>query len=530
MNKKTLSLLLFLMLAITFVAGCSSDQEEASTENIEVETESSDEETVSGEPKYGGELVIVDLSDGLSLDPHKVTDAASMRYIENMYNTLFRYKDGTYGELEGDLAKEYTVSDDGLVYTFVLHEGVKFHNGDVLTSADVKYSIERIIELEVRAPQFAAINKIDTPDDQTVVFTLNEPVAPLLTFLAYPVNAIVNQTIVEENEGSLDQVDAGSGPFQLVEWKRDQHLKLEKFDNYFVAGKPYLDQVTFRSIPDETSRLTAIRNQEIDILLQVAPKDVELLEKATGVNVKSVAGTYWEYLGMNVEAGPLAEQKVRQAIAHAIDRDAINNFVKFGQAAVLKGGPIPEGHWAHYEGSVYPQRDLEKAKQLLEDAGYGDGFPVTLKVSPNENQVNAAQVIKQQLAEVGINVNVLSQERSVFFEALGKKDFEMTVVGWVGFVDPDEFLYNLFGTGRVWNQQAYSNPEVDELLQKGRTVMDQEERKAIYDQAQQIIAEESPIAVLYANPQTSALVDGVYGFDVNPTVSTISLQNTWLDK
>jgi peptide/nickel transport system substrate-binding protein len=521
-------LLLLTAFAMVFVlTACSS----GSSENTNEESKTKNNENVSnGEPQYGGELTIVDLSDGQSLDPHVVTDAASMRYIENMYNTLLRYKNGTYGELEGDLVNEYTISEDGKKYTFQLHEGVLFHNGDELTSEDVKYSIERIVENEVRGAQFSAVQSIETPEDYKVVITLKEPVAPFLTFLANPVNAIVNKAIVEENDGSLDNVDAGSGPFMLVEWKKDQALTLEKNENYFKEGKPYLDKVVWRSIPDETSRTTALRNKEIDIVLQVSPKDIPILEKADGIKVESVTGTYWEYLGLNTSSGPLADKKVRQAIAWAIDREALNTVIKFGQATVLKNGPIPPGHWAQSEDEIYPKRDLDKAEALLKEAGYENGFSVTLKVSPNQPQVDAAQVIKQQLKEVGIEVEVLSQEKSVFFEALGKKDFEMTVVGWVGFVDPDEFLYNIFHTDGLYNQQSYSNEKVDELLEKGRKTIDQNERIKIYNEAQTLIAEDAPMVFLYANPQTSAMVEGVNGFDVNPTVSTTSLEDTWLAK
>jgi peptide/nickel transport system substrate-binding protein len=518
--------LIMSLVLIMVIVGCSSNNDAQKPK----EATPPAAESKTNEPKYGGELTISDATDANTLDPHKATAAAAMRYIENMYSTLLRYKSGTYGELEGDLAKEYSVSEDGKVYTFKLHQGVKFHNGDSLTSKDVKYSIGRIVESEVRAPQFAAVEKMETPDDQTLVITLKEPVAPFLTFLAYPVNAIVNQKVVEENNGSLDRVDAGSGPFKLVEWKKDQHMILEKFEDYFVEGKPYLDRVVWRPITEDTARTTALRNKEIDIMLQVAAKDIQKLDTADGLEVKSVTGTFWEYLGLNTEKGPLKDAKVRQAIAWALDRGAITKVVKFGQAEVLTGGPIPPGHWAYADLNTYPKQDLEKAKQLLKEAGYENGFKVTIKVSPKKEQVDAAQIIKQQLKEIGIEVEVLSQEASVFFEQLGKKDFEMTVVGWVGFVDPDEFLYNIFHTGEKWNQQAYSNPRVDELLEKGRLVVDPEERKKIYAEAQKLIVEDAPMAFLYVNPQTSALVDSVKGFDVNPTVTTISLRDTWLDR
>ena len=326
----------------------------------------------------------------------------------------------------------------------------------------------------------------------------------------------------------MDSVDAGSGPFKLVEWKKDQHLILEKFEDYFVEGRPFLDRVIWRPIAEDTARTTALRNKEIDIMLQVAPKDIMKLQNEPDLQVTSVTGTFWEYLGINTTKGPLQDRRVRQAIAHALDREAINQVVKFGQAEVLTGGPIPPTHWASADLSIYPKQDLDKARELLAEAGYADGFHVTLKVSPVKEQVDAAQIIKQQLQEVGIEVEVLALESGVFFEQLGQQDFELTVVGWVGFVDPDEFLYNIFHTGEVWNQQGYSNPEVDALLEQGRITTDLQERKEIYARAQQLIVEDAPMAFLYMNPQTSAYWNHVQGFDVNPTVTTISLRDTWI--
>ncbi len=273
------------------------------------------------EVKVGGEIIVTDLSfkDAKTLDPHVASAAGSMRYIENMYNTLLRYEKGSYGKVEGDLVKEYEVSDDGKVYTFTLHNNIKFHNGDPLTSEDVKYSIETIIDIEVRAAHFVAMEDFDIVDNYTFKIILNKVVAPFTTFLAYPMNAIVNETVVEENGGNIDSVDAGSGPFKLVEWKKDQHLKLEKFEDYFREGLPYLDAVTLRPIPDETARTTALRNKEVDMILQVSPKEKMKLENVSGLNIVSKPGTYWEYLGLNTSGGPLANKKVRQAIAHAVD-------------------------------------------------------------------------------------------------------------------------------------------------------------------------------------------------------------------
>ncbi len=489
-------------------------------------------QAMADSPKYGGKLIITDLSfdDTKSLDPHTGSDAGSMRYIENMYNTLLRYKKGAYGVVVGDLAKDYKVSDDGKVYTFNLDKNIKFHNGDALTASDVKYSVERIIDMGVRSSHFEAVDKIETPDPYTVKFVLNKPVAPFTTFLAYPKNVIVNKNVVEANDGSLDNVDAGSGPFKMVEWKKDQYLLMEKFEDYFIEGKPYLNQVELRPIPDATARTTALRNGEVDMILQLEAKDIDKLKEVDGLVVESVTGTYWEYLGLNTKTGPLSNKKVRQAVAWAVNRKMLNKMVKFGKATELTGGPIPPGHWAYPDLNIYSEQDLEKARNLMKEAGYEDGFDTRLIVlSANKPQKNAAMIIKQQLNQIGINIEIRSLESSVYFNKLGSQDFAMTVIGWVGFVDPDEFLYNIFHTGEKWNQQAYSNKEVDRLLEEGRKTVDREERKEIYKNAVELIVKDAPMVFLYVNPQTSAYAEKVKGFDVNPTVTTISLQDTWLD-
>jgi peptide/nickel transport system substrate-binding protein len=534
--KKIISFLLILTLILS-LAACggtepAENEEPAESEEPVESEEPKENEDTAEDSKYGGEITITDLSfnDAKTLDPHLASAAGSMRHIENMYNGLLQYKQGTYGEIEGELAKDYNISEDGLTYTFNLHEGVKFHNGDDLTSEDVKYSIERIIDMEIRASNFAAVESIETPDDTTVVIKLKEPVAPFATFLAYPMNVVVNKNVVEANGGSLDNIDAGSGPFMLEEWKKDQHFIMTKFDNYFEEGLPYLDKVILQPVSEETARNTSLRNKESDMILQISPKDVMSLQNEEDIIVKSVPGTYWEYLGMNMSDGPLTEKKVRQAISYGIDREELNQVVKFGQATPLSGGPIPPGHWAYADLGIHEERNIEKAQSLLEEAGYGDGFTISLITLPNEIAVNAAQVVKQQLADLNITVEVNSIESSVYFERLGSDDFELTIIGWVGFVDPDEFLYNIFTTDGVWNQHAYSNERVDELLEEGRVTSDREERKEIYYEAQKLIVEDAPMAFLYVNKQISAYQDYVKGFDVNATVTTKSLKNTWLDK
>ncbi len=477
-----------------------------------------------GAARPSDELIVAIQDDARTLDPHQAVDAASMRVIENLHSTLLR-RSMTYGEFEPDLALAHSVSDDGMTYTFKLRPGVKFHSRRELSSADVKRSVERIIEKQVRADHFAPVESILTPDPLTVVFKLSAPFAPFLSHLANPMNAIVDLEALGEDQ-TMQTRDAGCGPFKLVERTRGVRTVLQRHEHYYDPNLPHLRRIIFRPLPDETARTIALRNGEVDLVLDLAAKDVAAVEGSPGVVIRSARpGTFWEYLGLNTRRPPFDDPRVRQAIAWAVDRAALNQIVKLDRATPIDGGPIRPGYWAYADLHLYPRRDIEKAKALLAEAGRSEPFSVTLKVgSAFAYQVDAAQVIKQQLRDLGIDVRIEALESSVFFDALGKGDFDMTLVGWVGFVDPDEWLYNIFHTDGKYNQQGYSNLRVDELLNQGRRARARAARAEIYTRAQRIITEDAPMVFLYLNDQTSAMSDALEGYDVRATASTLSLR------
>lgn len=467
------------------------------------------------------------LGDAKSLDPHTVTDAASMRMIENMYSTLLRYGDYERMELEPDLAESVEVSDDYLTYTITLVDNATFHSGRPVIAEDVKYSLERIRDQGVRAGHLRNVGSIDTPDEHTVILHLREPTAALETYLAHPMNAIVDRTIVEANDGQLLNVDAGSGPYQLAEWQRGQRLLLQRHDGYHVPDRPIIDHVVFRPMPDETARSTAIRTGEVHILHEVPNKDRAILEQADGVRVVSAPGTFWEYIGLNCRRPPLDDVRVRQAIAWAVDRDQLNRAIKFGQATVLTGGHIPPNHWAYAGLDLYPAPDPDKARQLLADAGHADGIEIEMVVDSSiDYQVRAAEMVKQQLAAVGIDVNLRGLEPGVFYDRLNNREFEATLVGWLGFVDPDEWVADLFRSDGQYNQQGYANEQVDELIEQAARTHDRDERRELYRDIQQQVATDAPMVFLYINPHTTAIRDNISGYRVHPTGTTLSIRDT----
>jgi peptide/nickel transport system substrate-binding protein len=478
--------------------------------------------------RAAGELVVALQDDARTLDPHKAADAASMHLIENLYATLLRYGP-SYGEVEPDLAERYEVAPDGRTYTFHLRRSAFFHSGRPVTGEAVRYSVERIRQLQVRAAMFEAVDAVDVPDPYTVIFRLREPFAPLLTYLAHPMNAVVDRPVVDANGGNLDRVVAGAGPFMLTEWQKEQRLLMRRNERYHQPKLPKLARVAFVPMSDATARTVSLRTGEVDVLLDVTGRDVKVLSSRPDLAVRTVPGTFWEYVGLNTTRKPLDDVRVRQAIAWAIDREAINRVVKLGASTVLDGGLIPPGHWAYADLHLYPRRDVGRAKRLLSEAGVEPGnVRLTLKVgSAFPYQVAAGQMVKQQLRDVGIDLQLVALESGVFFDALGQRDFDLTVCGWVGFVDPDEWTYELFHSRGKWNQQGYANTAVDALLEDGRRTASRADRRRIYAEAQRVIADEAPMAFLYANDQSAVTLPQVRGFFAHPTASTLSLRDAY---
>jgi peptide/nickel transport system substrate-binding protein len=270
----------------------------------------------------------------------------------------------------------------------------------------------------------------------------------------------------------------------------------------------------------------AARAGEVHLVHEVPARDVQTLEDAEGLEVVAAPGTFWEYIGLNTRRSPLDDPRVRQAIAWAVDRDQLNAAVKRGQATPLRAANLPPHHWAALTDAIYPQRDLEKARALLQEAGHDEGIELTLIVDASVGyQVRAAEMIKQQLAPAGIDVAVQAMETTAFFDKLGAGDFDATVVGWMGFVDPDQWMYDLFHSQGQYNQQGFADAQVDQLLEEGRRSLDRRAVTPTYQQAQRRVADLAPMVFLYVNPQTSAVREEVQGYVVHPTATTIFLRD-----
>jgi peptide/nickel transport system substrate-binding protein len=483
-------------------------------------------------PKPGGTLTIGTNQDQLGLDPHTVNATASFRILENIYSGLLKVNAKL--EVQPDLAESYKV-DSPTQYTFILRKGVKFHSGRELKAADIKYSIERIKNPDNKSPRannFAAIDSIETPDDYTVVLKLKNPFSPLLAILADRTTAIVAKETVEANGGKLDKVANGTGPFKLKEYVQNTKTVIEKNPDYFIKGQPLLDQVIYQPIPDATARSTAVRTGTVDIIEYAPPKDLELFKADSKLAIAGDgSNNNVRYLAFNNKVKPFDNPKVRQAIAWAVDRKAVIAAAENGAGKELLAGPYLSSFWPGMQ-QPYFKQDLAKAKQLLAEAGYPNGFKAKLKNTPTYSFLgNAGIAVQDQLKAVGIEFEIISLEWSVFLnDYLVKKDYEAIVSGYSAFVDPHPPLDGTYVTGRQNNFMNYSNPKFDELVAKAAQVSNQAERAKLYQEIQQILIDDSPMVFLFASNEYEVHQTYVKGYTHYLNGSHVSLREVWLDK
>jgi len=516
---------------MTGLAGCSGGggdtgggetTTESGTDGADTATETPSEE------EMGGELVAGTQADVVKLDPHKSSAYSSFQVLDNIYQRL-TVLDADL-KPQGLLAKDWTVSDDGTSWTFTLQEGVMFHPpvSREMTAADVKYSIERILNPDTGSPRksnFDPITNIETNGDYEITFEFEEPYAPFLYKLT--TSYVMPEGADEADDYDVSKQPVGTGPFNFVEHVSKDHTLIEAFEDYWETDQdgnqlPHLDAVRFRPIPEGSSRVTNLKTGELDWIDTAPRSQASSLENASSVNFSNVPGTFYDYLGHRLDSEPMGDQKLRQAISWAIDRPSIVKGARFGYGEPTQDPVPPSSLWAEMIQVDEPyEQDKEKAEQLLEDSDY-DGQQINIMVGQQyKGQVNAAEIVQEQLSGVGINVKVQPTEWGTMVSRLNEGDFQITLVGWIGFVDPDDMFYSIFHTGEKWNQTNYSNEEVDELLEQGRSATgSREERAGYYDDAVDMIAEEAPYTFLNFNDEIMAWKPYVKGFTHIPTGAT----------
>lgn len=465
-------------------------------------------------------LVMIIESSPSNLDPRIGTDAASERIGSLIFDSLVQRDE--HFNLQPALAERWDVPDSK-TYIFHLRSGVRFHDGRPLTARDVKWTFESLLKgtvVSARAGAYRLVESIDTPDDGTVVFHLKEPFAPLLWNMSNGAMGIVPYGSGKDFNQSL----VGSGPFKFVHAELDKEVVLARNDDYW-GEKPKLARIRFAVIPDTTTRALELDKGSADIAINSLPADmVATIEKQKKLIVEQRPGTTLAYLAFNLRDPVLKDVRVRRALAYAIDRRPMIEYLWRGLARPADS-ILPPQHWA-YSGDV--QRydyDPAGARALLDAAGYrvtnGVRFHLTMKTSTEESTRLMAAVLQQQLRAVGIALDVRTFEFATFYSDVQKGSFQLFSLRWIGGnEDPDIFEYVFYSTStppKRANRGYYSNAHVDALIDAGRRELDQEKRKAIYSEVQKILADDLPYINLWYLDNVAVHSSRVANVQVNPS-------------
>ncbi|MGH2558770.1 MAG: ABC transporter substrate-binding protein, partial [Thermomicrobiales bacterium] len=485
-----------------------------------------------GEPKPGGTLYIGQDFGPQDLDPNKTIAWASTNVEELIYTGLLRWTPTM--EVEPDLATAYEMVDD-LTYVFTLREGVTFHNDAPFSAEDVKYTFERILDPATASPHasiYSVVSAIEVVDPLTVKFTLSQPFAPLLRYLAtIPYGAIVPKGATDE----LSTAPVGTGPFVFQEHLLDQEVRLSRFEGYYEDGLPYVDEVVFQLLGDDTSISSALRSETVQLTWLKDPRVAQNVAK-TDEGLASTPGVSSRYLPIlfDLSAPPFDDVRVRRAMSLALDRQAIVDTVLAGYGSV--GAFLPPSQLGGYTGDgsdlPYYTRDVEGAKALLAEAGHdGLDVPEFKIVAANQLDVQCAQVMKEQWAEAGINVEINPMEVGAILDDWSSGTYQMATVGTVWTPDPNQEVDRFHSATSFRVVKGIADAALDQLIEQGRTEADEATRIEIYGQIQQHILDNVYVIVPYTYPlRWELLWDYVKGYEVMPSNARLTVRKTWLDQ
>jgi peptide/nickel transport system substrate-binding protein len=455
----------------------------------------------------GGTLVIVSTQVPRHLNGAVQSGTATAVPSTQLFASLLRYDEGW--EPQPYLAESWEVSDDGLTATFTLVEGATFHDGAPITSEDVAFSIMTTKEHHPFTTMFAPVESIDTPDDRTVVMNLSQPHPALMLALSPALSPILPKHVYGDGQDPkthpANSEPVGSGPFMLESFTQGESVVLKRNPDFFIDGRPRLDEIIIRNIGDQSALLIAMENGEADMYPFAASS--QALSRLQETNHLIVAPEGYaavgpiNWLAFNTRNEKLSDPRVRQAIGYAVDREFIVKALHRGFSG-LQRGPIIESS-PFFDPSIPAYDvDLDKAKALLAEAGHGDGMTLTVDYLPGvpEQQKNVAEYLKSQLGKIGIEVEVrAAPDFPTWAGRISNHDFEMTMDIVFNWGDPvigvhRTYLSDNIREGVIWsNTQQYENPKVDELLAAAGTETDPEKRKALYAEFQRIVAEDLPI-------------------------------------
>lgn len=483
--------------------------------------------------RTGGELNFAIGTDPEMIDPVRATSSPAAMVMVHMMETLFEYTEE--GEIIPLLAKGYHVSEDGLVWDLYLNEGITFHDGTPFNAEAVKYSLERM-RGAVYSFLIDEIKDMEVVDEYTIRLKTDEPFAPILAHLSHNFVSIVSPAAVEKYGEDFNENPVGTGPFIFESWSRGEKLSLVRNDDYW-GDNAYLDRINFLIVPEDSTRVVLLETGEADAIMRVPPRDVDRLQGRDGIDVLSIPSVRTIYIGFNFQREPFTDKRVRQAFNYAVDKEAIVTHI-LGGAGRPSDAPISPGLFGYAPQPPY-EYNPEKARELLAEAGYEEGLKVTFHhpVGRYLMDETISQAVQSQLAEVGVDCELITLEWATYLEVTGKSveeaEQQMYMLGW-GCVtgDADYGLFSMFhstqwrphGPGRSY----YKNERADELLELARVTPDEEARQAAYAEAIEIIWQDAPWLFLHSESQLNGVRTHVKGLVHHPN-EFISAIGAWIE-
>ena len=493
------------MSAALCACGGGKSTESDSTEGNSAEESSNNlsEET----PVAGGSVVFGMTQDLVSLDPHIETDAGTRDVVFNLYEGLV--KPDSDGEIVPAVASDVQVSDDAKQYSFTLRDGITFHDGTPVTVEDVKYSIDRYAEIQGESSAFSIVSDVVIEDEKTVVVNLKESYSEFLSMMTL--------AVIPQSNDDITGNPIGTGPYKFVSYTPGQNIVMEKYDGYWKEGAPSLDQVTFKFIADVDTAFVELQAGTIDIMKYLTSEQAESLGDEYTIYEGSMNMVHGMFFNSAYE--PLGNQKVRQAICYAVDRDSVNQFIFGGKSKLIGSHMIPalEKYYEPEAENVYTY-DPEKAKQLLAEAGYADGFELVVTVPSSYSQhVDTAQIFVEQLQQVGIDAKINQVEWSTWLEKVYQGgEFQATVIAFDGTLAPGDLMMR-YVSDNSKNFMHYANEAYDETFTAAYETTDDEEKVQFYKEAQMILAEDAA-AVYIEDPANLVAVNKKFaGYTFYPT-------------
>ena len=428
---------------------------------------------------YKNTLTWAQGADVTSLDPHQGKETPAVQVNTQIFDTLVTVDPET-NEVVPQIAESWEQTDDQ-TYVFKIREGIKFHDGSDLTAEDVKFSLDRARNSAAVSYIVNFIEEVTVDDDHTVTVKTTAPYAPTLRNLAIPFAAIVPKAVVEADENAFIQNPVGSGPYKFVEWNHGDHVTLKAFDDYY-AGKPETENLIMKVIPETSQRTIALETGEVDLAYDLAVNDIPKVNSDDKLTVYEIPSLTCWYVSMNMNKKPFDNPKVREAMSMAIDRQTIIDTINAGSGQTADAIIAP-AVFGYYSTGV-KEYNPTKAKELLAEAGYPNGFSTTLWVNDNQSRIEMCQAMQAMLLEVGVQCNLEVLEFGSFISRTTAGDHDLAYFGWTtSSGDADYSYYSLEHStqqGAAGNRIFLADPDVDKLIEEARSNTNEEERKELY--------------------------------------------------